>query len=113
MNNLNEEIGKRISQLRKEHHLTQEQLAERLDISIKHCSCVERGMASLSLERLIDLCDVLDTSLDYLIRGYSEDGNSKIPPSLIETFSCSNERELSLLKEYWNLYLKIKSNHEN
>jgi len=71
---------------------------------------VERGMASLSLERLVDLCDILDTSLDYLIRGNAGDVNAKIPPSLIEIFSRSNERELSILKEYWNLYLKIKSN---
>lgn len=111
MKNLNEEIGKRISQLRKEKHMTQEQLAEKLDISIKHCSCVERGMASLSLERLIDLCDILDTTLDYLVRGNIADKKSKIPPSLIKTFSCSDEKELILLKEYWNLYLKIKSNH--
>ena len=109
MNSLNEEIGKRISHLRKEHNMTQEQLAEKLDISIKHCSCVERGMASLSLERFIDLCDILDTNLDYLIRGSTADKNSKIPPSLIESFTCASEGELYVLKEYWNLYLKIKS----
>lgn len=112
MSSLNEEIGKRISHLRKEHDMTQEQLAEKLDISIKHCSCVERGTASLSLERFIDLCDILDTNLDYLIRGNAADKNSKIPPSLIKSFSCATEEELSILKEYWNLYLKIKSgNH--
>lgn len=112
MNSLNEEIGKRIAQLRKEHNMTQEQLAEKLDISIKHCSCVERGVASLSLERLVDLCDILDTSLDYLIRGTAADINSKIPPSLIKIFSCSNEKELSVIKEYWNVYLKIKANNQ-
>ncbi len=112
MNNLNEEIGKKISQLRKEHHMTQEQLAEKLDISIKHCSCVERGMTSLSLERLIDLCNIFDTSLDYLVRGYTAEKSSKIPPSLIELFSCSDENELSILKEYWHIYLKIKSTNK-
>lgn len=109
MSSLNEEIGNRISHLRKEHHMTQEQLAEELDISIKHCSCVERGMASLSLERFIDLCDILDTTLDYLIRGTDAAINTNIPPSLIQCFSSADERELSILKEYWNLYHKIKS----
>lgn len=94
MSSLNEEIGKRILGLRKERHMTQEQLIEKLDISIKHCNCVERGIASLSLERLIDLCDIFDTSLDCLIRGNTSDKNSKIPPSLTKIFSDADEKEL-------------------
>lgn len=113
MTSLNEEIGKRISNLRKEQHMTQEQLAEKLDISIKHCSCVERGMASLSLERFIDLCDILDTNLDYLIRGETSDSTKRIPPSLIEVFNTADDKEIQILKEYINLYLKIKSTNNN
>lgn len=60
----------------------------------------------------IGSCANARTSLDYLIRSYTADENSKIPPSLIETFSYSDEKELSLLKEYWNMYLKIKSNNK-
>ncbi len=108
MNNLNEEIGKRISKLRKEHHFTQEQLAEKLDISIKHCSCVERGVAALSLERLIDLCGIFDTNLDYLIRGYQNPDISKIPPSFLELFHTADDSELQILTEYLQMYNKIR-----
>ena len=47
---LNTSIGSRIAKLHKEQSMTQKQFAEKLDISIKHCSSVERGLSSLSLE---------------------------------------------------------------
>ena len=53
MNVLYQEIGGRIQELRRLHHLTQEDLAEKLDVSVKHISSVERGTSSLSLEKLI------------------------------------------------------------
>lgn len=108
MNDLNIEIGKRIAQLRREHHLTQEQLAEMLDISVKHCSAVERGISSLSTEKYISLCNIFNTSLDYLIRGYPFDYSCQIPPFLNELFCNADEKELKLLKEYCALYTKIR-----
>lgn len=105
---LNEEIGTRIVQLRKEHHMTQEQLAEALDISIKHCSCVERGVSSLSLERFIDLCDILDTNLDYLIRGKKDTALEQMPSALRDTFENAEEEEVALLREMIILFSKIK-----
>ncbi|MCD8324463.1 MAG: helix-turn-helix domain-containing protein [Clostridiales bacterium] len=105
--NLNESIGKRISKLRKEHHMTQEQLAERLDISIKHCSCVERGIAALSLERMLDVCDLFDVSMDYLVRGKS-DTLTDIPPSVQELFDTNDKDEKKLLTEYLLFYKKLR-----
>ena len=43
METLNKLMGKRIAALRKEHHMTQAELAESLDISIKHCSSVKEA----------------------------------------------------------------------
>ena len=63
---LHKRIGKKIATLRKENSMTQEQLAEKLSITVKHCSSVERGLSSLSLEKLIYVADLFDVSLDYL-----------------------------------------------
>lgn len=106
--NLNESIGKRIALLRKEHHLTQEQLAEKLDISIKHCSCVERGTASLSLERMIDVCDLFDISLDYLVRGSTPNSIINFPPSVYKLIQTDNAEEQKLLIEYLSLYKRLR-----
>lgn len=53
MENLNKLIGERIAKLRKENHMTQAMLAEKLNISVRHCSAIECGTARLSIENLL------------------------------------------------------------
>lgn len=109
MENLNTSIGNRISQLRKRQGLTQEKLAEELDISHKHVSEVERGTSSLSLEKLIDAGKRLDCTMDYLILGNEKkDGTDLLPASILSILSSNDEREKELLLEYINLYTKIR-----
>lgn len=109
---LNEEIGKRIAGLRKSQHMTQEQLAERLNITVKHCSCVERGMSSMSLELFIELCDIFDTSLDYIIRGKTPVGSDLIPDAFVACLENANEQECSILRSYMELYPRIRDLHK-
>ncbi len=110
---LNASIGARIAHLRKINNLTQEQLAEKLDISIKHCSSVERGISRLSLEYLIELSNIFHVSLDYLIKGTSQDPInlenmfSIFPSSIISLLHSNDEQELQLFQEYLYLYSKI------
>ncbi len=67
MYNLNEEIGRRITALRKKQGLTQEKLAEALNCSIKHVSHVVRGVSSLSLDLLIERAEAeKERLLEYL-----------------------------------------------
>ena len=109
MENLNESIGKRISQLRKRQGLTQEKFAEEIDISIKHISAVERGTSSLSLEKLIDAAQHLDCTMDYLILGKAKkDGTDLLPASILSILSSDDEKEKELLLEYMNLYNKLR-----
>lgn len=109
--NLNASIGLKIAVLRKQHGMTQEQLAEKLDISIKHCSSVERGLSCLSLEKLIEVSNLFDISLDYLIKdetGISTGGAQDLPPSLIKIIQSGNQDEINLLNDYLNLYSKLR-----
>lgn len=111
MNDLYIDIGKRIHQLRKSQGITQEQLAEKLDITIKHVSSVERGVSSLSLEKLIEAGNILDCTLDYLILGKKNSNTfSKLPASILSILSSEDEDEISLLLEYMNLYSRIRQN---
>ena len=105
---LNTDIGDRIRYLRDLHHITQEQLAESLQLSIKHISEVERGLSCLSLERLIELCEILDTSLDYLVLGKSSLGEEVfIPASVIEVMRSGSEAEKRILNEYLLMYERL------
>ncbi len=66
---LNVAIGNRIRISREKSGLTQEELAERLDLSTQFISTIERGVAGASLETIINLCDVLNVSCEWLLRG--------------------------------------------
>ena len=79
------EMGKRMRNRRKELNLTQEKMSELLDISTKHYSGVERGVAGLSIENLIMISDILGLNLDYLIRGENSQ-NTAIPNCLKELY---------------------------
>lgn len=108
-------IGAKIANLRKQHGFTQEQLAEKLDTSIKHCSAVERGQTGLSLEKLIEISNLFVVSLDYLAKEPSTTNKSfdclchNFPPSIINIMRSGNENEMQLLREYLLLYLKLRN----
>ncbi|HPF82573.1 MAG TPA: helix-turn-helix domain-containing protein [Bacilli bacterium] len=64
-----EKIGKFISKLRKEKNMTQEQLAEKLNVSNKSVSRWENGKTLPDYSIMIYLCETLDVSLNELIKG--------------------------------------------
>ena len=55
-------IGERLKRARKEKHLTQEQLAEKIDVSIAFLSRIERGSSQINLKRLSQICEILDVT---------------------------------------------------
>lgn len=117
MYNLNEVIEKRIGALRKASGMTQEVLAEKLNCSIKHISHVERGVASLSLDLLIEASDILNCSLDYLVRGENSPPEAKIPSFVLRILGSRDERmarEKKLPLSYLNMYKELrKENLQN
>lgn len=113
MYTLQEQIGMRLSELRKAHHMTQEQFAEALDISVKHCSHVERGVSCLSLEKLIEVSELYNISLDYIINGKNMLGtNDPIPDIIFSIYQSSDEQEKELLTSYLNMYSKLREKKE-
>ena len=61
-------MGDRIREARKHQGLTQDQLAERLDISVQFVGQIERGLKLPSMQVFIKLIEVLNVSADYLLR---------------------------------------------
>ena len=52
-------LGKRIRTERSKRNLTQEQLAEAVGVSTTYIGFVERGERTVTLEKLIDIANVL------------------------------------------------------
>ncbi len=60
-------MGRRIKAARENKGLTQEQLAEKLDLSVQHISVIERGVKAPRLETFIKLANELDVNSDYFL----------------------------------------------
>lgn len=67
--NMDKLIGQRLTGIRKELKLTQEQLAEILNVSVKHYGTIERGITSLSTDKLVILINILNVDVNYLLTG--------------------------------------------
>lgn len=66
---LNIAIGSRIKLARENMGWTQEELAEKIDLSTQFISTIERGVAGASLGTVIRLCEVLNVSSEWLLCG--------------------------------------------
>jgi transcriptional regulator with XRE-family HTH domain len=62
-------IGRRIQKRRKQLMLTQEQLADMMNVSIQMVSNLERGNKAIRIDNLINLSQILDVSTDYILTG--------------------------------------------
>lgn len=69
MDDLLYQMGKRLTARRKQFRLTQEELAERAELTTQTISTAETGKKALRPENIIKICDALDISTDYLLLG--------------------------------------------
>lgn len=60
-------LGKRLREERQKLYLTQEKLAEKVEVSDAYIGQIERGERSLSLDTLIKLANQLGVTVDYLL----------------------------------------------
>ena len=69
--------GKRIKQLRQEMNLSQEQLAEKLNVSQNMIAKIECGLRRPSVDFLIELAEFFEISLHYIVIGTLEEATDK------------------------------------
>lgn len=61
-------VGGRVAERRRDIGLTQEELAERLDVSIKYLQRVEAGQENLTIESVVTVANALEVAPGYLIQ---------------------------------------------
>lgn len=91
-----QDIGKRIRSRRKALGLSQERLAELVEISITHMSHIETGSTKLSLPVLIKLANALSCSTDELLSD-----------SLMRCEPVLNQEIAALIKDCNSIELRI------
>ena len=86
----------RLTMLRKERHLTQVQMAEKLGVSRPSYTCYEIGNAFPPIATLCKLADMFNVSLDYLV-GRTDN------PDIDAADPDNAAREVALLEKYRKL----------
>lgn len=90
-------IGSRIRSHRKKAGLTQENLAEMLDISVSFQSRLERGAAKISLEKLVLTAEHINVSVSQLITGTKENEDDYLNADLLKVTQGFDADKMKLL----------------
>lgn len=98
-----EQIGKNIRAARIQKNLTQEYLADTIDVNVSHISNIENNRVKVSLTALVAICNVLNVSVDYILKQeYTEAATaSAIDREILKAVS---ESPLDKKKKFCRLY---------
>lgn len=66
---INVKIGCRLKKIRYDNGLTQEQMAEKMEMSLNYYGQIERGESGISLEKVLFLYENMDIEPTYLLTG--------------------------------------------
>ena len=98
-------LGAKIKKKRKFFDLTQEKVAEKLDISESFYSRVERGERILSVETLVKIAVFYDISLDYLLLdSVKRDDDDKLSSEIDNIFRDKSQSQVAFLLNLLKIY---------
>lgn len=86
----------KLQSLRKSKGLSQEELAEKCNVTRQSVSKWETGLGYPETEKLLILCEILDVDLDYLMRDKTATAED-----------CSVQREISSYESYVGKWVRI------
>lgn len=85
-------LGTRIKNKRLEQNLTQEQLAEKVELSAVYIGQIERGERKMTIETLVKLANSLNSSIEELLK---DSTSSNINARLNELVNIAKELDTS------------------
>lgn len=97
-------IGLKIKERRQMQGITQEFIADQLDVNPSHISNVECGRAHPSLTALVRIADILECSVDYFISGeytyeVDKDREKTLDDEIMDRLRyCNSDKKLKILK---------------
>lgn len=104
-------IGRRIRMQREQLHLTREEFAEKLGVSSKFCADIEYGVKGMSISTLLRLSNVLDLSVDYILKGYGaqlgdwDDDNRTIKESIMQPLNSCSTTQLRRIEQLLKVFV--------
>lgn len=99
-------IGSRIKAKRKAAGKTQEQLAEKLSVSVGYISQLERGVTKISLDTLSEICSILNCDMPFFITGASTGQNAYLQAELLDKYAALNQTQKRIVLEFIDILVK-------
>lgn len=99
-------IGARIRYARKVNHYTTEELSEVVGISTRFLYDIEKGHKRFSVTILINICNALNVSYDYILTGKNNEYNDQKIIDIINMFDVS---QINNVKKVLELVLEISN----
>ncbi|MDE6837610.1 MAG: helix-turn-helix domain-containing protein [Acutalibacter sp.] len=93
------DIGGRIRAVRMERKISQERLAEKVDVGTSHISHVETGKSFPSLQTFVDILNALDCSADELLCIEVEKARPIYDSWITEQLADCSQAEIKLVTE--------------
>ena len=108
MGNLKQNLGLQIQKLRKIRGITQEQLAERINMDPANVSNIERGKRFMTAETLEKIADVLNVSVNELFSFDEYSSREYIEKYLTKEIKLLNDAELNYLYKTVEVLKKLR-----
>ncbi len=97
MENLKKQFGKRLKELREKKKLSQEQLAEIVNMESRHISRIETGNSFTTIENLDKIANALDVNISTLFEFEHKQNREIMQKEIIKIIKHSDDRELELI----------------
>lgn len=92
-------LGNRIRAAREKKGITQEELADRINISPSHISVIERGVKTARIDTVVRIANELDVSSDYLLQDLvKRSRESQLLSSIMDLPETDRSRLLNAVK---------------
>lgn len=102
-------IGERLRAKRLESNLTQEKVAEKLEISNEYVSKLENGKVQISLKRLADFSNLYMTPIEYFLTETVYNSSDYKINELTETFEELTSTEKDVIYNIMNEIKKLRN----
>ncbi len=103
------DFGKRIKQKREESSLTQEELAEKTNLSVGYIGMIERGKRLPSLDTFVIIADELDATADELLYSSVKKSYKTRLQKYEEKLALLNRKEIKKVCSVLDVLLEIES----
>lgn len=94
-----ERISQKLKEIRIAKGITQEYVADIADVNTSHISNIENNRVKVSLSTLVQICNALDVTVDYILADEYNDTSSAIEQEILKELRlCNTDTQKRILK---------------